>query len=173
MFDGIDDRVDIEGYAGLGGRQPRTVMAWIKTSERSGSAMTILAWGTPDPGRYFALGLEPGGRLNVTCSGGSTVAGGGLIGDARWHHVAAVLDPMQSDVSRVSDIRLYVDGRRRGLYDLIEHDIDTGREQNVRIGAGHGPVAPFGFGGIVDEVRVYDMALSMETIAQIYGDIGI
>jgi hypothetical protein len=93
-----------------------------------------------------------------------------LVGDARWHHVAVVLDPMESDIPRVSDIRLYIDGQRQRLNDLIEGGIATGCAEPFRIGSSHDAENPGWFGGLIDEVQVFDIALSAESIAQVYAE---
>jgi len=80
------------------------------------------------------------------------------IGDGAWHHVAVVLDPVDADRPLISDVLLYVDGRRRTVYKLQEADIDTGCAENVRIGAAHGPNTGT-FAGTIDEVMIFDAAV--------------
>jgi Concanavalin A-like lectin/glucanases superfamily len=169
LLDGTDDAVDVTDVPALCRGTTRTVTAWVKTSERSAAPMTILAWQAPGRGLPFSFGLGSGGRLQVTCSGGSAVAQA-LVGDTRWHHVAAVLDPLESDKPRVSDVRLYVDGQRQNLYDLAEGEISIGCGEEVRIGGSFEPENPHGFGGVLDEMRIFDIALGAADIARIYAE---
>ncbi|MHC4521368.1 MAG: LamG domain-containing protein, partial [Planctomycetota bacterium] len=168
VFDGVDDFVEVEGSAGICGRQARTVTAWLQTAERSSAAMTIMAWGARETGQGFALEIDPAGRFKVTCDGGLAVAGDKLVGDKRWHHVAVVLAPLEAETPRMSDVRLYVDGLRQNLYGLIEADIDTVCDSAIRIGASHHPDDPAWFGGVIDDVRLFDLAVSAENIDDLY-----
>jgi Concanavalin A-like lectin/glucanases superfamily len=85
-------------------------------------------------------------------------------------HITAVLDPMESDEPRISDVRLYVDGQRQNLYDLAEGDVIVGYGEEVRIGALFEPENPHGFGGVLDEMCIFDIALGAEDIARIYAE---
>jgi hypothetical protein len=169
LLDGIDDYVDCAAGLGLCGRAARTVTAWIKTSERPTAPMTILAWQTPAPGSPFSLGLDAGGRLQVTGGDGTAVARG-LAGDTRWHHVVAVLDPMEADQPRISDVRLYIDGQRQNLYGLAESDIGIECGRGMRIGSLFDPENASAFGGVIDDVRVFDVALGDESVALIHAE---
>ena len=83
--------------------------------------------------------------------------GGGINGvtpvnDNEWHHVAFTYDG--------TTIRLYVDGVEDATLDAI---IDTGvdGETNVNIGSQLGGSL---FQGLIDDVRIYDSALTPEQI---------
>jgi hypothetical protein len=75
------------------------------------------------------------------------------VADERWHHVGLVWDP--------PDRVLYVDG--------IEVARDTqadlaGSEQGLRIGAGASLTAGSFWRGLLDDVRIYDYALSADDV---------
>lgn len=168
LLDGVDDYVEIDGYPGIGGTKPRTVCAWVQTREKFASEMTLIAWGQPAPGSYWSLELDAGGRFRVSCHAGHAMVGPTVVGDARWHHVAAVLDPVQPGMPLMSDVKLYVDGKRQNLYELVEHRIDTSCEQSVRVGSSHDPGGLSWFDGTIDDVQLFNVALSPENIQQIY-----
>ncbi len=168
LLDGLDDYVEIDDYPGVCGSAPRTVSLWMQTSERSASEMTLIAWGQPTPGGYWSLELDAGGRLRVSSNGGHAMVGPTVVGDARWHHVAAILDPVQAKAPLMSDVKLYIDGQRQNLYELVEHRIDTSCEGSIRIGGSHDPNDPSCFAGTIDDVRIFNTALSAENIEQIY-----
>ncbi len=93
------------------------------------------------------------------------MTGSTSVCDGEWHHVAAVLD---SDGSPdVSDVMLYVDGLLDPVGSSkameIYTDVYSGRTRGLTIGAWE----PFGsyFEGVIDEVRIYDRALSDDEIA--------
>jgi hypothetical protein len=164
-FDGVDDVVEIEGNAGICGCQARTIAAWVRTTERSSVAMTIIAWGGQEGGQGFALEIDPAGRFRVSVEGGLAAAGDQLVGDKRWHHVAAVLAPLERGTPRMSDVRLYVDGHRQNLHGLIEADIETACGGGIRIGASYSVDESSRFGGVIDDVQVFDIPLSAQNVA--------
>ncbi len=149
--------VEIKGYKGIAGTKPRTVAAWIKTKSSRGE---IVAWGTDDFGKMFIFGFIRG-RVGVTPSGGYLYISD-PSNDDKWHHVVAVVH--KGDPPNLHDhVKLYVDGRpaaihKIGLLDLWP--VDTGSEVDVRIGRG--------FNGQIDDVRIYDRALSVEEVNALF-----
>jgi hypothetical protein len=166
-FDGIDDYVEVEGYKGICGRNLRTVSAWIKTSPEPTGRFPIVAWGQNQPGAYWLLEVDEDQRLRLSCGLGFISANEQQVGDGDWHHVAVVLDPVDPERPLVSDVLLYVDGRRRTIYTMEEAEINTGCAENVRIGAAYSPDSYY-FSGIMDEVAIFDMAIGITAIHQIY-----
>ena len=167
-FDGVDDYVEVHGYPGITGTGPRTVTAWVQLSEKPTEHQAIIAWGENAPGRYWLLEVDASRQLRFSCGTGSAVASDNLVGDTRWHHVAAVLDPIAPGTAHVTDVRLYVDGRRQDVFEVTEATINTGQTENLRIGASHQPGPSGHFHGIIDDVRLFDAALSTANIRYVY-----
>jgi hypothetical protein len=78
-----------------------------------------------------------------------------------------VLDPADPERPLISDVLLYVDGKRRTIYKMEESEINTGRTENVRIGSAHGPGSNY-FAGTIDEVAIFDMVIGTSAIHQAY-----
>ena len=78
-----------------------------------------------------------------------------------------MLDPVNPERPLVSDVLLYVDGRRRTVYKMQEAEIDTRCTENVRIGAEYGPDSYY-FAGTIDELAIFDVAIGISAIHQIY-----
>ena len=150
------DTVEIKGYKGVTGTKPRTVTASIKTTQTSGD---IVLWGTNDSGKQFRLG-HIRGRIGFTPYGGYYYMKE-YTKDDKWHHVAVVI--MEADLPDIhDDVRLYLDGEIAeiddiGLLGLLP--IETGDELDVRIGGG--------YEGLIDDVRIYDRALSIDEVKAI------
>ena len=150
------DTVEIKGYKGVTGTKPRTVTAWIKTTQTSGD---IVLWGTNDSGKQFRFG-HIRGRIGFTPYGGYYYMKE-YTKDDKWHHVAVVI--MEADLPNIyDDVRLYLDGEIAeiddiGLLGLLP--IETGDELDVRIGGG--------YEGLIDDVRIYDRALSIDEVKAI------
>ncbi len=166
-------------FAGVGGREPRTVSFWVRVppdfNQREGFA--LISWGRfsgDDFGAVWQISINPVeadgpvGRLRVGNHGGRII-GQTDLRDGQWHHVAVVLyQSSRPDVGK--QVIIYLDGdiepiTRRAL-----------REVNTRIGdAKHGvwlgrnvaytqsdPSHRHGgfFRGCLDEVYILNCALS-------------
>jgi len=152
-LDGKEAFIEVPTYKGVTGTRPRTVAVWIKTATPEGE---ILSWGTEDFGRMFTFCFIRG-RIGVTPHGGYYYMNP-QTHDDQWHHVAAVVRQAESP-NLHDDVALYLDGvlaepHDIGLLDLWP--IETGDKLNVRIGRG--------FNGLLDDLRIYDRALSEEEI---------
>lgn len=166
-FDGQTDHVIVRGYNGITAGQPRTLAAWIKTTRRGG---VIAAWGSSRPGNNWIFRVENTngvrGAIGVDIERGYFV-GNRNVADGRWHHVAVVLP--DDTASNTRDLRLYVDGQLDAGQPGGPNPsasrariIDTGFAGSVLIGSaidsGH-------FTGLIDEVALWDEALTGEQIS--------
>jgi hypothetical protein len=156
-FDGKDDYIEIAGFKGVTGTRPRTVSAWIKTTTPRGE---IISWGTDEYGQMWIFGFIRG-RVGVTPNGGYLYMNA-PVDDGRWHHVAAVVHEAQ--LPNLHDhVKLYKDGNIAEIHDIGLLDlwpIETGADLDVRIGKG--------FNGLIDDVRIYDRAISEDEIQALY-----
>ena len=166
-FDGTDDYVEVEGYPGICGRNSRTVSAWIKAQPNPTGRLSIVAWGQNQPGAYWLMEVDEEQRLRLSCGSGFISANEQQLGDGNWHHIAVVLDPVDPERPLMSDVLLYVDGRRRTIYRIEEAEINTGCTENVRIGTAHSPDSNY-FTGTIDEVAIFDMVIGITAIHQAY-----
>lgn len=162
-FDGVDDYVEAEGFAGVCGKHARAVLAWIKTQPEPTGKLPIIAWGQNEPGAHWLVEVDEDRRLRLSCGSGFVSAGQQQIGDSVWHHVAVVLDPVDPARPFISDVQFHVDGRRTTIYKMQEAGIDTACGENVRIGASHDPNAST-FAGVIDEVIIFDAAVGATAI---------
>jgi hypothetical protein len=166
-FDGADDYVEVQGYPGICGKNPRAVFAWIKTRGTPAVRLPVVVWGQNQPGAYWQIEVDEDQRLRLSCGSGFVSANEQQVGDGDWHHVAVVLDPVDADRPLVSDVLLYVDGKRRTIYKMEEARIDTGCIENVRIGATHEP-ADNAFAGTIDEAAIFDATVTPTAVREAY-----
>ncbi|MHC4675958.1 MAG: LamG-like jellyroll fold domain-containing protein, partial [Planctomycetota bacterium] len=156
---GSGDYVRITGYKGVTGTQPRTCCAWIKTAIGYG----IMSWGRNTTGEQWAFQLSGAGSLQVQVSGGTINAPGVIINDDQWHHVAVV---WQDDgMPTIGDAEFYIDGQKKTSLPPPDGQVDTASDANVCIGRA---LAIWYFNGRLDDVRIYEAALSDNEIAKIY-----
>jgi hypothetical protein len=154
---GDDGYVQITKYKGVSGTHARTVAAWIKTKSPRGQ---IISWGAEDYGRMWIFGFIRG-RVGVTPHGGYLYMKDETHDD-KWHHVAVVVQEAEAP-NLYDNVKLYKDGVPAVIHDIGLLDlwpIDTGNDLDVRIG--------LGFEGPIDDVRVYERALSEQEILALF-----
>jgi len=159
-FDGDGDYVKITEWRGITRATSRTVCAWVKT-ETTGD---IVSWGKEAAGKRWLFYINSAGGLRVDVYGGYIKTTGLELRDGTWHHVAAILPEGVSDVGQVE---LYVDGIKITDTASSNRLIDTAYYYNVKIGYYNEPARYFN--GLIDDVRIYNRALSQDEIANIAG----
>jgi hypothetical protein len=167
-FDGIDDYVTIAESSDFKfGTGDFSMGAWVKTSATTkgyiidnyhgaagevGCQMVMKADGTV----YFEV--RGGTLLQIK----STVT----INDGAWHHIFGSAD-------RDSSMNLYIDGASAATGGTNSDNIDNSNP--VLIGVNTWRSDPLGsfFGGIIDDVRIYNRALDANDIYPIPGEVGL
>ena len=152
------DFVQANSYTGIGGNNPRSVTAWIKTSEVS-SNDTIVSWGANSTGNRFTVrenaGWGGGQLLALRCEvQGGFITGTMEVSDGQWHHVGVVFDG-----GGTSDVKLYVDGKLDTPSNIGDITLDTDNITNT-VAIGGWPNGERVMIGLIDDVRIYDHALS-------------
>jgi len=136
-----------EGTAGA------TFAAWVRPAGAEGSERCVVS--TDNGGSDWSL-VQCRGAWDVR-TGTERRATGFPVEVGAWQHVAAVFDPAAGNV------RFYKNGTEAVIREL-GYDTSTG---NVTIGA-RGPEGGQCFGGLIDDVRVCDRALSGGEVWAIY-----
>ncbi len=156
-FDGKEAFVRIPNYKGITGQNPRTVALWIKTTAQSGD---LVSWGSDEPGKRFNFGFFRS-RVGIVPKGGYLYMNP-PVHDDQWHHVAVVVHEA-SPPNLHDHVKLFKDGDRAEIGDIGLLDlwpIDTGDKLEVRIGRR--------FNGVIDDLRIYDRALSEDEITALF-----
>ena len=144
-----DDSLDL--------RRQMTISQWVYVDDLPASN----AWLFSKESNY-SMYLEPSGRLRFNSQGGNTgsaaVTAVGSIQAGRWHHVAAVMD---RDALQLS---VYIDGQLAATTatPLASANVNT---SPLTIGSlGTNPFTRFN--GRLDEIAIFDRALSADEIAR-------
>ena len=146
----------VPGYTGVLGTNARTCSAWIKTLTTNG---VIFGWGLLGPGNKWILRvnhLGVDGELRCEVHNGYHY-GTTKINDDEWHHVAVVLEDDGSP--DIEETKLYVDGELETTGDLADEPINTIEDMDVTIGQ-NPHASDRWFDGLLDDVRIYDHALT-------------
>jgi len=174
-----DTAVDFDGsneYVTAGdvldpGLTDRTLEAWFKIASLPSSVAFVMskAYAGGGAGRYTAGRIDPttgicSARLEV--SGSYVVVGSSAsVVDGEWHHLVAVFD-------RSANLDLYLDGVLEASGDISAAsatDFDTTWPFLIAAYADSDGVTPaYFFPGTIDEVAVYDTALSPARIEAHY-----
>ena len=145
-FDGVDDKLTISASDLPMGANVRTLTLWAKPVSNSGSGWTA-TWGTYSTLKGFGI-IQWGGGWRGYGHGADT---GHKTPSGGWDHVAVSYDG--------TTIRLFVDGNQ---IDTKQADLQTEGEHFV---LGQSPIGKWK--GWLDEVRVYNRALSGQNISDI------
>ncbi|MHC4504069.1 MAG: LamG-like jellyroll fold domain-containing protein, partial [Planctomycetota bacterium] len=158
-FDGIDDYVDCGNNASLAVSAAITMTLWVNRRGRGGDQRIIYhggGWG--DDG--YCLGYNNNrvkAELQNTGTGKKTEWGSGVAAppDNEWHHLAFMWDDADDTMS------LYIDGVDTGARSRFPGPMGS-PTRNMTVGSKGGG---HHFKGLVDDVRIYDRALSAVEIA--------
>jgi len=156
-FDGVDDYVNCGNNASLNITQAITVSVWVKPI--IGTQMNVVNHGVYNTsGYYVAIGSSGNIRfLDKNLYGGGTLDSISTIPNDTWSHVAITYNN--------SNVSIYLNGS------IDKVDAKTGKLStplsNLLIGI-YSSLSSEKFKGSIDEVRIYNRALSASEIKQNY-----
>lgn len=168
-FDGVDDYISFDASKMPLGASPRTITAWIKADgfppdlvETHGSRATVIGWGISNWDQLSEMQIVST-RLCFHYYGNDNFSGELLAAD-EWYQLSIVYTH--------ETVSLYINGvEERQEASVINTPIGTGR-----IGAYPDPETEgydsSYFHGTIDDVCVYDRALTEEQINVLYGEGG-
>jgi hypothetical protein len=145
-FDGAGDYVSAASVAPLAG-DTLTAQAWIRVSEYAGIWNPILTQNVGGNGYYFYVSSSRPAFYIVVGAAFVQAISFETINADQWYNVAGTNDG--------SKLKLYIDGQ---LEDSTTSTGFLGVSSNVNIG--REPVSPLYYYGLIDDVRIYDRAVS-------------
>jgi len=164
-FNGSDDYVSVPDHPIFDPGGAITISAWINTLFPSAGDAIAAHDHSQATWLLYASGTDQTAcSVYVrTASYWNRIGGAGDLSDGYWHHVVGTFDRSLPS----GRLRFYVDGILYGTNDAYDEDILPG-DEGVEIGRHWCGSAQDGFHGIIDEVRVYDRALSHDEILDLY-----
>ncbi|MHC4533816.1 MAG: LamG domain-containing protein [Planctomycetota bacterium] len=164
-FDGSDDYVDCGNHPSLNINDKITVAAWVKTTSTAHGYFVSKGTAWDEIGHY-AIGQEYNVpltfQLEIAGSGGAVELDSNVaVNDGQWHYIVGTYDE--------SVLKVYVDG--------VEENTMTGINSLTGSAVGGLTIGQRGsgniIGGIIDEVRIYNQALTEpEILAAMEGSEG-
>lgn len=163
-FDGIDDY--LSGDSLIEGLGEVTIMAWVKIdASNSGNSYATIA----GEGDAFKIYAQNGNQLRLsmrTTAGSQQTLNGIDVEYDEWHHVAATFS------NNTGRLNIYIDGVEQGSQtnvNLIGETLSSTNIWNGNFEVGRRSMNYTNkqyFTGNIDEVRVFDAALTEEQIQQ-------
>ncbi len=158
-FDGVNDYINIS-YAEYNLTANFTISAWAKTVQMGTLQGIITKTPTADQNSGYRLGRSSDGKLIFLIGNGTAfdyVYSNSVYNDTNWHHIAMT--------NNGADTRFYVDGAMQTDYSSYRVAANT---RDVMIGRFSAPSARYTWNGTIDEVRIYNRALTSQEVAGLY-----
>lgn len=176
---GIVDMGNASFFSAIGDSQAITLSAWVKTTDTDNGRNVVLFAGSDTvSNRYIDLGVVGGTSLNPGSVNGrvrptanvsditEVFSTPTLVNNDQWRHLALTID-LQAD-----NITLYVDGAQVATSALANESFPGFNNFEVgRLGRQGSQVDPFG--GLIDDVQVYDHALSATQVQHLFNNPGM
>ena len=163
-LDGAGQYVEITGYQGIsavdGVQWPFSISNWFKTTADG----EMVTWGSTPGGQRLSWRIDLGNLR--TEHGNGNLRGNTLVNDGEWHHGALVVQ--EGANLRVPNTTLYIDGLADGVNSGADDLYNLTPGVDVSIGRRATSNDRFFFGSI-DEVRIFDRALSAGEVAGLAG----
>ncbi|MFC1722449.1 LamG-like jellyroll fold domain-containing protein, partial [Patescibacteria group bacterium] len=159
-FDQSGDYIDVSGYSISD--YPFTFSVWTKLAVAGADTLISLADETANT-VYYTLGYQGGGTSSATLEARNTtiydIDDTQVINDGQWHHLVGTF-------ASATDRKLYVDGKLKGS-DTNSVAFNT-NATTLNIGR-RATLTPAGYMyGNIDEVKVYNTALTADQVKQEY-----
>ncbi|RLF41460.1 MAG: hypothetical protein DRN12_03245, partial [Thermoplasmata archaeon] len=164
-FDGNDDYVSVPDSQSLDINKESTIEAWIKPLGESADWAKIIV--KPDDSGYYSYGLSLNDasvgneRISFIVGNGTTYGGTAysdtIISPGKWYHVVGIFDN--------GTTYLYINGT---LEKTNEESFSALSVSNADLEIGSQHANSQGFNGIIDEVAIYNRALSEREIKDHY-----
>ena len=160
-FDG-NDFIDLTGSSlPIQGDAARTMSAWVKTT----SDGRVVSTGQTGEAQAFNLVINSG-YIGIMGHAFDVYPNDGIkVNDNKWHHIAATYE--------TGELSLYVDG----VLDTLATATDDGRSLSYKtagqrnfIGKSNHVGSEMNFSGNLDEVAIWDKALSSDEIIAVYNN---
>ena len=174
-LDGNNDFVDLNSnISSFDNLSQGTIAGWIRTTQNGDGSIFTLS--DSSDMEYVKFGIDDGELewVNLNSTSGDTVGvtNGANLNDGDWHHVAITVGPTgnQFFIDGVSVSANYSDGSSSDTSFLSDvRNADTVNIGKLVVGNRSYHMVD----GLLDDVRVYDRALSSSDITELYNHRGV
>ena len=161
QFDGIDDYVDCGIHSSLNIINEITVEAWVKNLGSPGTYKYLISRG----GYQYHLYTGSSGNISFFIKDADGTGNKGVwdaesIWDGNWHYITGLADG--------SKVRLFVDGSEVGTSGNYSGSIVSHIGGTLHLGGIAPSSMPHFYKGKIDEIKIYNRALSPEEVLADY-----
>ena len=162
-FDGVDDYVEVPDSPSLDITDEITIEVWVKGYGFAGDFRQIVGKSPDTVLRHlnfaYDLRVDKAGPLRFSINNGDWQYVLATIEEGKWYHVVGTYDG--------SEMRLYVNGELKDTKSVSGSIITN----DAPVSIGRLPAYDY-WNGTIDEVRIYNRALSAEEISDLYNNYG-
>ncbi len=157
-FDGVDDYINIPTYNNMSPTNAVSMAAWVKADSVNNLRYIYDRIEINDG---YGLTVTANGNLRITINGGQGAAvSSQKITDGQWHHVVGTYD------KNTSQLKVYIDCVEDGS-STLSSSITYSPEPRNGIGGPGQPGYMYYFKGSIDDLRIYNRALTACEINQL------
>jgi MYXO-CTERM domain-containing protein len=158
-FNDASSSITVSSLAGVlpTGSSARTVAFWMNSSSTASNG-NMVSWGARVANQRFSALQENGGFLRMIGESNDSVSTANL-GSNVWHHVVLTYSG--------NTLTYYVDGALNSTVTLATA-LATSAAYGLRMGVNALPSNDEYYGGLLDEVRVYNRVLTAADVAELY-----
>lgn len=163
-FDGIDDYIEVPDSNSLDILKEISITGWVNVNSYTDEWLGIVNKANSDGNDTFEICIHASKYLhfplNFQSSGRSCYnSDPGSFNEGEWHFFGAVYDG--------THVRIYIDGILTNSYTSVDEPLNI-NDHNLIIGAEKETFnGPHHFNGILDEIRIYNRALSESEIKEL------
>ncbi len=164
-LDGNNDYIDAGDINSVEGVSALTACAWFNTTDGDGGGLVGKNDLTATPSdrtwilyKNIASDTITFYVTNTAASWDAQIDGSTAVHDGKWHHVCGVYDG-------TNDLMLYIDGISEGTIIGTEPSSIRSNSQTVKMGVWD---TSRYLNSLIDDIRIYDYALSQEQVAFIF-----
>ena len=157
VFNNVNSAVDVAGLAGVlpGGNSARSVAFWVNPSSTADNG-NMVSWGGAANTQRFSVLMQGGGSLDMIGFFADRASGTSLTANT-WTHVVVTYS--------AGNLQFYVNG---ALVSSPSVALNTDASQILRLGVNVAGQNNEYFGGLIDEVRVYNLVLSTADVTELF-----
>lgn len=161
-FDGTNEHLTLPAGDLVYGAAPRTVAFWVRPANTS-TRMDFFHYGTESAGKNWKIlaNLDGNGKVTIT-SWGPRYATAAVLGAATWTHIAVVF-PVGGTMA--GDHLVYINGVLSGTTLATGTNTALNTTNSGQAKVSHTTNAT---NGRIDDVRVYDVALTADEVLSLF-----
>ena len=172
-FDGAGDYVTVDSYKGVTGSTAKSLSVWVKPDVPEDPndldrMQGLVGWGADESESFVALLLDSNQEIQFSCWGDKVNTHTKFPFDGQWHLITVVIE----EDSTTNDVKIYLDATKLIVMpSSLGLSINTLPGRDVQIGSFYPTGDGYYYDGLMDELSVFDYALSSTDIYNLYNSV--